>query len=367
MDDTFYMKMALDLAEKGRGFTSPNPMVGAVVVKDGKVVGKGYHEAAGKPHAEVNAIDDAKACASGATLYVTLEPCNHFGKTPPCTEKILEAGIKKVIAAVRDPNPDVKGDGAEFLRSKGIEVIFGICEREAKRQNEVFLKYIKTKRPFITVKCASTLDGKIATKTGDSKWVTGEESRQFVHRLRHFNDAIMVGIDTVKRDDPKLTTRLDGITGRNPARIILDSRLSMPEDAIVLQQNSGSDTIIIVTDSALDATLLRKKAKFEEKGIKIIESPTKSNLIDLDFLMGRLGSIGITSLLIEGGSRVIASAFSAGIVDKIFFFFAPRILGGDGVTICSGPGPALMSDSIPVKDVNIHRFGDDIMIEGYIR
>jgi len=367
MDDTFFMKMALDLAEKGRGFTSPNPMVGAVVVKDGAVVGRGYHEAAGKPHAEVNAIDDAKACTSGATLYVTLEPCNHFGKTPPCTEKILESGIKRVVAAVRDPNPDVKGDGAEFLRSKGVEVIFGICEREAKRQNEVFLKYIKTKRPFVTVKCASTLDGKIATKTGDSKWVTGEEARQFVHRLRHFTDAIMVGIDTVKRDDPKLTTRLDGIKGRNPARIILDSRLSISEDAIVLQQNSGSDTIIIVTDSALDAALLRKKAKFEEKGIKIIESPARGGLIALDFLMGKLGSIGITSLLIEGGSRVIASAFSAGIVDKIFFFFAPRILGGDGVTICSGPGPALMSDSIPVKDVNIQRFGDDIMIEGYIR
>jgi len=366
MDDTFFMKMALDLAEKGRGFTSPNPMVGAVVVKDGKVAGKGYHEAAGKPHAEVNAIDDAKACAAGATLYVTLEPCNHFGKTPPCTEKIIESGIKRVVAAIRDPNPDVKGGGAELLRSKGVEVIFGICESEARRQNEVFFKYIKTKRPFVTVKCASTLDGKIASKTGDSKWVTGEESRQFVHQLRHFTDAIMVGIDTVKRDDPKLTTRLDGINGRNPVRIILDSRLSISEDAIVLQQNSGSDTMIIVSDLVLDVSLLRKKAKLEEKGIKIIVSPDKGNLIDLDFLIGRLGSIGITSILIEGGSRVIASAFSAGIVDKILFFFAPRILGGDGITICSGPGPALMSDSIPVKDVSIQRFGNDILIEGYI-
>ncbi|RPH52534.1 MAG: bifunctional diaminohydroxyphosphoribosylaminopyrimidine deaminase/5-amino-6-(5-phosphoribosylamino)uracil reductase RibD [Desulfobacteraceae bacterium] len=367
MDDTFFMKMALDLAEKGRGFTSPNPMVGAVVVKDGKVAGKGYHEAAGKPHAEVNAIDDAKACAIGATLYVTLEPCNHFGKTPPCTEKILEAGIKKVVAAVRDPNPGVKGAGAEYLRSKGVEVIFGICETEARRQNEVFLKYIQTKRPFVTVKCASTLDGKIATKTGDSKWVTGEDARRFVHRLRHFTDAIMVGIDTVKRDDPQLTTRIDGMKGRNPVRIILDSRLSISEDAIVLQQNSGSDTIIIVSDSALDAAQLRKKSKLEEKGIKIIESPERGGLIDLDFLMGKLGSTGITSVLIEGGSRVIASAFSAGIVDKIFFFFAPRILGGDGVTICSGPGPVLMSDSIPVKDVHVQKVGDDIMIEGYIR
>lgn len=366
MDDAFYMKMALDLAEKGRGFTSPNPMVGAVVVKDGKVAGKGYHEAAGKPHAEVNAIDDAKACASGATLYVTLEPCNHYGKTPPCTEKILKSGIKRVVAAVRDPNPDVKGDGAEFLRSKGVEVCFGICEKEAKKQNEVFFKYIKTKRPFVTVKCAATLDGKIATKTGDSKWVTGEESRQFVHRLRHINDAIMVGINTVKRDDPKLTTRLEGTEGRNPVRIILDSRLTISEDAIVLQPDSGSDTIIIIGDSALDAGQLRKKAEFEEKGVKIIETPEKDGLIDLDFLMDKFGSIGITSLLIEGGSRVIASAFSAGIADKIVFFYAPRILGGDGVNICSGPGPALMSDSIDVKDVSVHRFGDDIMIEGYI-
>jgi diaminohydroxyphosphoribosylaminopyrimidine deaminase/5-amino-6-(5-phosphoribosylamino)uracil reductase len=367
MDDTFFMKMALDLAEKGRGFTSPNPMVGAVVVKDGKVAGKGYHEAAGKPHAEVNAIDDAKAGAGGAVLYVTLEPCNHFGKTPPCTEKILVSGIKRVVAAVRDPNPGVKGDGAEFLRSRGVEVVFGICEKEAIKQNEVFFKHIKTKRPFVTVKCASTLDGKIATKTGDSKWITGEESRQFVHRLRHFNDAIMVGIDTVKRDDPKLTTRIEGLKGRNPARIILDSRLSISEDAFVLQQNAGSDTVIIVCGPLIDAALLRKKAEFEQKGIKIIESPEKGNLIDLDFLMASLGSIGITSLLIEGGSRVMASAFSAGIVDKIFFFFAPMILGGDGVTICSGPGPVLMRDAISVKDVNIHRFGEDILVEGYIR
>ncbi len=367
MDDIFFMKMALDLSEKGRGFTSPNPMVGAVVVKDGNVVGKGYHEAAGKAHAEVNAIDDAGKEAEGSVLYVTLEPCNHLGKTPPCTDRILESGIKRVVAAVEDPNPDVKGKGAEYLRNKGVEVAFGICENEAIRQNEVFFKYIKTKRPFVTVKCASTLDGRIATKTGDSKWITCEESRQFVHRLRHYNDAIMVGIDTVKRDDPKLTTRIDGVTGRNPLRIILDSRLSISEDAIVLQRETGSDTIIIVGDSAVDAALLRKKTIFEEKGIRIIESPTKNNLIDLDFLMGKIGSMGITSILIEGGSRVLASAFSAGIADKIFFFFAPKILGGDGVNICSGPGPAFMSDSIPVKNVNIQKFGDDIMIEGYIR
>ncbi len=366
MDDTFFMKMALDLAEKGRGFTSPNPMVGAVVVKNGKVVGRGYHEAAGKAHAEINAIDDAKKNAKGAVLYVTLEPCNHFGKTPPCTDKILESGIKRVVAAIKDPNPDVKGGGAGYLRSKGVEVDFGVCESEAKRQNEVFIKYVKQKRPFVIVKCASTLDGRIATKTGDSKWVTSEESRQFVHRLRHFSDAVMVGIDTVKRDDPQLTARIDGFKSLDPARVILDSRLSISEDAIVLQQHSDSDTIIVTSDSGSDTARLQKKRRLETKGIKFIESPTRGNLIDLEPLMDILGSMGISSLLIEGGSRVISSAFSAGIVDKIFFFFAPKILGGDGVPICSGPGPALMSGCIQVKEIGIKKFGNDILIEGYI-
>ncbi|MBU0543867.1 MAG: bifunctional diaminohydroxyphosphoribosylaminopyrimidine deaminase/5-amino-6-(5-phosphoribosylamino)uracil reductase RibD [Proteobacteria bacterium] len=366
MDDLFFMKMALDLAENGRGFTSPNPMVGAVVVKDGKVVGKGYHAAAGKAHAEINAIDNAKMDAKGAVLYVTLEPCNHFGKTPPCTEKIIKAGIRRVVSAMKDPNPDVKGGGAEYLRNKGIEVEFGVCESEAKRQNEVFIKYVEQKRPFVIVKCASTLDGRIATKTGDSKWVTCEESRQFVHRLRHFSDAVMVGIDTVKRDDPKLTARIEGSKCLDPARVILDSRLSISEDAILLQQHSDSDTIIVISDSVSDEALLQKKRRLETKGIKFIESPTKGNLIDLEPLMNILGSMEITSLLIEGGSRVISSAFSAGIVDKIFFFFAPKILGGNGVPICSGPGPALMSGCIPVKEVAINRFGNDILIEGYI-
>lgn len=366
MNDLLFMKMAIDLAENGRGYTSPNPMVGAVVVKDGKVVGKGFHEAYGKAHAEVNAIDDAKEHSSGATLYVTLEPCNHFGKTPPCTKKIIESGIKRVVAAIKDPNTDVKGNGEQFLRSNGIEVTFGVCEKEALKQNEIFIKYIKTKRPFVIVKCASTLDGKIATKTGDSKWVTNEESRQFVHKLRHYTDAIMVGIDTVKRDNPNLTTRINGINGLNPVRIVLDSRLSISEDAFVLNQDVGSDTIVVISDLALDKAILQKKKRLEEKGIKIIKAPDKNNLINLDILMDMLGSMGITSLLIEGGSRVISSAFSNKIVDKIFFFYAPKILGGDGVSICSGPGPVLMRDSIVVKEIGIQKFGDDIMIEGYI-
>ncbi|MCP4353507.1 MAG: bifunctional diaminohydroxyphosphoribosylaminopyrimidine deaminase/5-amino-6-(5-phosphoribosylamino)uracil reductase RibD [Desulfobacterales bacterium] len=363
MSDKYFMKMALDLAIKGQGFTSPNPMVGAVVVRDGKVVGKGYHKAVGGPHAEVNAIDDAGDYAKGATIYVTLEPCNHTGRTPPCTEKILGAGIKRVVVAMNDPNPDVRGGGNFYLRQKGTEVTEGVCEEDAKKLNEAFIKYVAAKRPFVTVKCAATLDGRIATKTGDSRWVSGEESRKFVHRLRHASDSIMVGIDTVKKDDPSLTTRLDDIKGSDPVRIILDTHLSISKNAKLLGLNSDSGTIIIVGDSVSE----NKKAEIENMGARVIESPLKNGLIDLDFSMDNLGAMGITSLLIEGGSRVIASAFAAGIVDKIFFFYAPKILGGDdGVPVCKGHGPALMSDSIAVKNISTRRFGDDIMVEGYI-
>lgn len=358
-----FMKMALDLAAKGEGFTSPNPMVGAVVVRDGEVVGKGFHEAVGKAHAEVNAIDDAGASAKGATLYVTLEPCNHTGRTPPCTEKILTAGIKRVIVAMDDPNPDVTGGGNAYLRSRGVDVVSGICEPEAKKLNEVFIKHIRTKRPFVIVKCAATLDGRIATKTGDSRWVSGEESRRFVHRLRHAADGIMVGIDTVKKDDPSLTTRLDDMEGRDPARIILDTRLSISPDAKLLSLDSDADTFLITGDFVSGD----KKAEIENTGAKVIESPVKEGRINLDPLMDRLNDLGITSLLIEGGSNVIASALKSGIVDKIHFFYAPKILcGDDGVPICKGTGPELMKECLTVKDMNIRRFGDDVMIEAYI-
>lgn len=360
------MKMALDLAAKGRGFTSPNPMVGAVIVKGDRVVGKGYHQAAGKAHAEVNAIDDAGVSADGATLYVTLEPCNHFGRTPPCTEKILDAGIRRVVVAVKDPNPDVAGGGIDYLTNRGLAVSTGICEDEARRLNEVFIKYTKTKRPFSILKCAATLDGRLATRTGDSKWVTGEASRNFVHQLRHAVDAIMVGIDTVIKDDPSLTTRLEnGLAnkGKDPVRVVLDTHLRIPETAKLLQLESDSDTLIITGPFVSKD----KQARIEGKGAKIINFPLKGDLIDLDRLMDHLGALEITSLLIEGGSRVIASALAAGIVEKIFFFYAPKILGGDdGVPICRGPGPALMNQSTPVKDVRVTRFGDDVMIEGYI-
>ncbi len=367
MDDKRFMKMALDLAEKGQGFTSPNPMVGAVVVNDGKVVGKGYHQAVGKAHAEVNAIDDAGALAKDATLYVTLEPCNHTGRTPPCTEKVLSACIRRVIVAMKDPNPNVKGGGSDYLKNQGIDVTVGVCEEQAKRLNEVYIKYVSTQRPFSIVKCAATLDGRIATRTGDSKWVTGEESRKYGHRLRHAVDAIMIGINTVKKDNPSLTTRLtnriENFKGLDPTRVILDTHLRISEKAKLLQLDSDSDTIIVTGHSVSGD----KKTGIENQGARIIESPLKDGLIDLDRLMDRLGALGITSLLIEGGSSVIASSLSAGIVDKIIFFFAPKILGGDdGVPICKGAGAALMSSCIPVKDIHVQRFDDDVMIEGYI-
>lgn len=357
------MKMALDLAKKGEGFTSPNPMVGAVIVKEGKVVGTGYHQAIGKAHAEVVAIEAAGTSAKGSTLYVTLEPCNHTGRTPPCTRKIIDVNIKRVVVAMKDPNPDVKGGGIDFLKQHGIDIALGVCEDKAKKLNETFIKYMGTKRPFVIIKCATTLDGRIATKTGDSRWVSGKESRAFVHRLRHAVDAIMVGINTIKQDDPSLTARLSDIEGRDPTRIILDTHLSISKNAKVLRLDSDSDTII-VTGNSVSA---EKKAGIENNRNRIIKSPVKNDLIDLDSLMDPLGDLGITSLLIEGGSRVIAEALAAKIVDKIMFFYAPKIMGGDdGVPVCKGIGPDLMNDCITVKDLNVRRSGDDVMMEGYI-
>ena len=372
MTDADFMHMALKEAAKGKGFTSPNPMVGAVVVKGHQVVGRGHHGYAGGPHAEVNAIDDAGDAANGAMLYVTLEPCNHTGRTPPCTEKILSSGIKKVVVAANDPNPDVTGGGNDFLRSKGLVVVEGVCAKEANQLNEVFNKYIKTKRPFVVLKCAATLDGQIATNTGDAKWISNAFSRKYVHKLRHEYDAIMVGMGTVKADNPQLTTRLpEGINGKkakNPLRVILDSQLSIPEDATVLRIDSDSDTVLVTGPLAEDQANLDKKNRLEKLGVKIISAPLRNNQVDLNALMVILGKMGVTGLFIEGGARVHAAALAAGIVDKVLFFYAPKLLGAnDGIPMCAGSGPALMADSIPVENIRVKQFGDDVMIEGYVK
>lgn len=363
-DHERYMQMALDLAEKGRGWTSPNPMVGAVLVKDGRVVGRGYHQRAGGPHAEVNAIDDAGDQARGATIYVTLEPCNHFGRTPPCTRKIIDAGIRRVVVAMADPNPDVQGGGNAHLQDQGIDVTAGICEEQARTLNEGFATWVTTGSPFVILKCAATLDGRIATRTGDSRWVTGPASRRFVHQIRHAVDGIMVGVGTVKQDDPSLTTRIEGKSGLDPTRIILDTHLSIPLTAKMLHQASKATTWVVCgADAAAD-----RRSALEAIGARVIFASLDQGRIDLPALMKQLGSMGIGSLLIEGGGTVIGSAFAAGIVDKICFFYAPKILGGDdGIPMCRGTGPERMQDSLAIHDLSVFRFDTDVMLQGYLK
>jgi diaminohydroxyphosphoribosylaminopyrimidine deaminase/5-amino-6-(5-phosphoribosylamino)uracil reductase len=362
--DQKFMRMALELAERARGATSPNPLVGAVVVQGETVVGQGFHAAAGKAHAEVNAIADAGAAAEGATLYVTLEPCNHFGRTPPCTHRILEAGLQRVVIALSDPNPDVTGGGAAYLAENGVAVDLGVCTREAARQNDWFIKYIRTKQPFVIAKCASTLDGRIAASSGDARWVTGKAARGFVHRLRHSVDAIMVGRQTVEQDDPSLTTRLPDGGGSDPTRIVLDSSLGISTRAKVVTLSSSSPTWVVCGPEADPERIKR----FEAAGVRILKASLHDGWIDLKSLMGLLGGEGIASLLLEGGSRLMGSAIRSGIVDKVLFFYAPKILAGDdGSPICAGAGGIRMSDAVGVSDVEVHRFGDDVLIEGYLR
>lgn len=362
-DDQDFMRMALDLAALGAGYVAPNPMVGAVVVRQGQVVGRGYHQAVGGPHAEVHAIDDAGDRARGATLYVTLEPCNHQGRTPPCTRKILEAGIGRVVVAVADPNPDVTGGGNAFLMHHGVQVDCGVCRDQATRLNESFFKYARTKVPFVVLKMAATLDGRIATRTGDARWVTGPEARGRVHALRHALDAIMVGVGTVLADDPELTTRLAEGPGADATRIILDTHLRMPDTARMLQQASAAETWVVCGPGAAPDN----KKRLMDQGAQILESDIADGRIDLVALMRVLGARGVSSLLIEGGAQVAAAALKAGVVDKVLIFYAPKILGGDdGVPMCSGPGPEKMGQSLPLHRMEVERVGADVLVSGYL-
>ena len=357
------MKMALDLAAEGRGFTSPNPMVGAVIVQDSKIIGRGYHRAAGGAHAEVNAIEDAGGNnTAGATMYVTLEPCNHHGRTPPCTEAVIKAKISRVVAAMADPNPLVAGGGCEALRQAGIEVVMGVCEAEARKLNAFFIKHVQTGLPYVILKCAATLDGKIATEAGDSKWITGTAARRHVHWLRHGVDGILVGVDTIRTDDPRLTTRIDGFDGKDPVRIVLDTRLRIPPEALIVREDHAVGTIIA---AGRPVDPLRKKTLLD-RGARILELPVNDGMVDPRHLMETLGQMNITSVLVEGGSRVSASLLRAGVVDRICFFYAPRILAGDGISICRGPGPEKMASAIQVENIEIKRFEDDILVEGDI-
>lgn len=361
--DAKFMGRALEIAAKGSGYTNPNPLVGAVIVKEGRIIGEGYHEVYGGNHAEVNAINNAVEDVKGSTMYVTLEPCSHYGKTPPCAKALVEKGIKKVVIGLKDPNPLVSGKGIEILKSNGIEVVVGVLEDQGKKLNEIFLKYITTKTPFCVMKTAMTLDGKIAATTGDSKWITGEISRKYVHNLRHKLSGIMIGVGTVIADDPLLTTRVDFIGGKDPTRIIIDSSGRMPLEAKVLNLKSNAKTIIATTEKAHKD----KIRALEEKGAEIIITSIKNNGVDLRELMKKIGEMNIDSILLEGGSKINYSALEAGIVDKVNAFISPKIVGGDTAkTPVGGEGKKYMKDAILLKDTEIHHFGDDIMVEGYV-
>jgi len=368
MSDLDYMARALALAARGKGYTSPNPCVGAVVVKDGRIIGQGFHPKAGGPHAEVVAIDDAAARApeklANATIYVTLEPCNHFGKTPPCTHKILNAGISRVVVACKDPNPSVAGGGIEFLREKGLGVESGLMAQEALTLIEDFVWTVQNeKTPFVTLKCAATLDGYIATRTGDSQWITSGASRNFGHQLRHQNDAILIGSGTLHGDDPSLTARIEGKQARDPARVILDTRLTIKEDAKIVVQKSSAPTIIAMGPDCDPG----KVQRLRDRGAQVLECRVSENLLDLHDLMIRLRQLSVTSLLIEGGGRVAASALAAGIVNKVCYFLAPKIMGGnDGIPVFRGVGPEKIGDVFELARVSTRRFGSDMLVTGYI-
>lgn len=359
-NDIKYMRMALKLAEKGAGNTSPNPMVGAVIVKDDKVIGKGYHEKCGEGHAEVNAFKNAKDDTEGATIYVTLEPCSHYGRTPPCADLIVSKKIKRAVIAMTDPNPLVAGRGIKKMRDAGIDVTVGVLEEESKQLNEVFIKYITTKIPFVLYKSAMTLDGKIASYTGKSQWISCEESRAECQQLRHQLSAIMVGINTVLADNPMLTCRMDG--GKNPIRIILDSKMRIPTDCNIVKTAKKVPTILAVCEENEKSELLKNS------GIEILNVPEFNGGIDMQKLMALLGEKGIDSILLEGGGTVAFSAFSAGVVDKVRMYIAPKILGGTAAkTPVEGIGFDCPDCASLLEKITQRMSGEDIVIEGYVR
>ncbi|WP_211341248.1 bifunctional diaminohydroxyphosphoribosylaminopyrimidine deaminase/5-amino-6-(5-phosphoribosylamino)uracil reductase RibD [Desulfoglaeba alkanexedens] len=362
--DISYMRRALKLARRGEGWTSPNPMVGAVVVRGETVVGEGWHEKAGGPHAEVNAIRRAGEAARGATLYVTLEPCNHTGRTPPCTWAVLEAGIQRVVAGMKDPNPRVQGGGAAFLEAHGLRVDLGVMERECRLLNQPFIKHVTQGLPYVTLKTASTLDGRIASRTGDARWVTNERSRRFVHVLRHRLDAVLVGVGTALADDPLLTARLGRRPCRQPIRIVLDSKLRLP----LSSRLAGTARQVPLWIACAETASPEKEARLRDLGAEVIRLNRSDRGLDLHQLLEGMGRRAVTSVLVEGGARVTGSFLDAEVADEAFWFFAPKILGDPGgVPAVSGTPRERMLDAVRLHNVKTHRFGQDVMVHGRFR
>lgn len=358
------MQKALDLATIAIGRTNPNPMVGAVIVKNDQIIGQGYHHQAGTPHAEVHALNEAGEHTAGSTLYVTLEPCSHFGRTPPCADAVIKSGIKRTVIACVDPNPQVAGRGIQRLREAGIEVDIGILEQEASRLNEVFFKYIQTGLPLVAIKTAMTIDGKIAANSGDSKWVTGEDARKYVHKLRNIYDAILVGIGTVIKDNPMLNTRLNEKNIRNPVRIVIDGRLDLPPKSNISKTANQIRTLVFCSDSA-DIT---RRLHLENLGIEVHGLNCTPDIVPLERVIEVLGEMGICSLLIEGGGEVNAYLLEHRLIDKVYWFVAPKIIGGRlAPSPIGGQGIEYMRDAVALTSIDLVRFGDDIMITGYIK
>lgn len=355
----YYMNLAFRLALKARGMTSPNPLVGALVVKNGRIIGRGFHQKAGTAHAEIMALDEADKLAKQATLYVTLEPCAHFGRTPPCVERIIRSGIKEVIIGMVDPNPLNNGKGMGILRRNKIKVEAGFLEPALRRINESFIKYITTRMPFVTVKVAESLDGKIAAKTGDSKWITSDASLRYAHRIRQYYDAIMVGVNTVRRDNPKLDP---WFASNNPKKIVIDSGLSTPEGAQIFSRNSK----VIIATLASSAGQETANRLILSRKAEVLDVKEKDGQVNLRDLMRKLGQKEITSILVEGGGTLIGSLFDEGLVDKILFFIAPKIIGGkEAISSVMGRGVTRIDRALKIKDWKVKHIGEDIVIEGY--
>lgn len=357
------MQRALELAKRARGRTSPNPLVGAVLVKDGTVVGEGYHHNAGGAHAEINALRDAGDRARGATLYVTLEPCCHYGRTPPCTHALIEAGINEVHMAMLDPNPRVAGQGRDELEHAGIRTVVGEEAQAARVLNETYIHWIQTDRPFVLAKFAMSLDGKIATHTGDARWISAPASRRYTHHLRDELDAILVGVDTVIADDPRLTTRLEKDDVRHPLRVVLDSCGRTPLDATLLNSAQPGRTLIATTDAMPTET----RRSLEGGSTEVIVVPTDTDgRVDLPALLDHLGAREITSVLVEGGSTVLGSFFRLRLVDKVVAFVAPMIIGGAAApTPVGGAGADRIADASQLSDLSIQRLETDLLVTGY--
>lgn len=358
-----WMRKALELAARARGRTSPNPMVGAIVVQDGVVVGEGFHERAGGPHAEVHALRAAGQQAAGADLYVTLEPCVHHGRTPPCVEAVLEAKVGRAVIGMADVNPLVAGRGEKALRAAGLSVTVGVLEEECRRLNEAYVTWMLERRPFVTLKAAASLDGKIATYRGESKWLSSEASRRRVHRMRDEVDAVIVGVETVVRDDPELTVRMVEGEVLDPVRVVVDSTLRISTDSRILRERPEVRTIVATTAKAPT----ERRRAIEGLGREVLLLPEKQGRVDLTALMRKLAEMDFTSLLLEGGGELNASMMEAGLVDKVLIVFAPLMVGGrEAPTVMDGLGASALADAWRLKGVRTEQVGDDVHVEGYV-